>query len=42
MGANLDDANIYYKSQWAKEMSPFFGPKGTNFTALLNPPDAAG
>jgi hypothetical protein len=37
LGANLDDANIYYKSQWAKEMTPFFGPKGTNFTALLNP-----
>ncbi len=37
MGANLDDANIYYKSQWAKEMSPFFGPHGTNFIALLHP-----
>jgi hypothetical protein len=37
MGANLDDANIYYKSQWAKEMTPFFGPKGTNFAALLQP-----
>jgi hypothetical protein len=37
MGENLDDANIYYKSQWAREMAPFFGPQGTNFTALLNP-----
>jgi hypothetical protein len=37
IGANLDDANVYYKSQWAREMSPFFGPKGTNFTALLQP-----
>jgi hypothetical protein len=37
MGENLDDANVYYKSQWAKEMTPFFGPGGTNFTALLNP-----
>jgi len=37
MGANLDDANVYYKSQWAREMSPFFGPKGTNFAALLRP-----
>jgi hypothetical protein len=41
MGANLDDANIYYKSKWAAEMSPFFGPNGTNFELLLNPPDAA-
>ncbi|HWY31304.1 MAG TPA: hypothetical protein VNX46_11135 [Candidatus Acidoferrum sp.] len=37
MGANLDDANVYYKSQWAKEMAPFFGPQGTNFIALLHP-----
>ncbi|MGC9942081.1 MAG: hypothetical protein ABSE48_09615 [Verrucomicrobiota bacterium] len=37
MGANLDDANIYYKTEWFKEMSPFFGPGGTNFAALLNP-----
>jgi hypothetical protein len=37
MGANLDDANIYYKSQWAKEMTPFFGPKGTNLIDLLHP-----
>jgi hypothetical protein len=41
MGANLDDANMYYKSQWALEMKPFFGPDGTNFDLLLNPPDAA-
>jgi hypothetical protein len=41
MGANLDDANMYYKSQWAGEMQPFFGPNGTNFDLLLNPPDAA-
>jgi hypothetical protein len=37
MGANLDDANGYYKTMWAQEMSPFFGPNGTNFDALLNP-----
>lgn len=37
MGENLDDANVYYKSQWAHEMTPFFGPEGTNFAALLNP-----
>lgn len=37
MGANLDDANGYYKTEWAQEMTPFFGPNGTNFDALLNP-----
>ena len=41
MGANLDDANMFYKSQWALAMKPFFGPSGTNFDQLLNPPDAA-
>ncbi len=40
MGANLDDANMYYKSEWAKEMHPFFGANGTNFDLLLNPTDA--
>jgi hypothetical protein len=40
MGANLDDANVYYKSEWAKEMTPFFGPGGTTFNALLNPQTA--
>ena len=37
MGQNLDDANVYYKTEWAKEMTPFFGPNGTNFDALLHP-----
>jgi hypothetical protein len=37
LGQNLDDANKYYKEQWAKEMTPFFGPYGTNFSQLLNP-----
>lgn len=37
MGANLDDANAYYKTQWAEDMTPFFGPHGTNFDALINP-----
>ncbi|HTY88768.1 MAG TPA: hypothetical protein VMB80_14970 [Candidatus Acidoferrum sp.] len=40
MGQNLDDANVYYKQQWAKEMMPFFGPKGTNFSELLHPQTA--
>ncbi|HEU6446906.1 MAG TPA: hypothetical protein VFV23_00525 [Verrucomicrobiae bacterium] len=37
MGQTMDDANNYYKSQWAKEMTPFFGLEGTNFEALVNP-----
>lgn len=37
MGQNLDDANVYYKTAWAKEMTPFFGPHGTNLDALLDP-----
>jgi hypothetical protein len=37
MGDYLDDANNYYKQQWAQEMTPFFGPQGTNFTELLQP-----
>jgi hypothetical protein len=37
MGQNLDDANNYYKTQWAREMTPFFGPHGTNFDDLINP-----
>ncbi len=40
MGANLDDANMYYKSEWAAEMRPFFGPNGTNLDQLINPPNA--
>src|SRR5438552_2366971 len=27
MGANLDDANMYYKRQWAEEMTQVFGKK---------------
>ena len=37
MGQNLDDANLYYKQQWAREMTPFFGANGTNFSELLQP-----
>ena len=40
MGQNLDDANLYYKSQWAGEMKNFFGPNGTNFDRLLRPQTA--
>ena len=41
MGQNLDDANMFYKDQWAHEMKPFFGPNGTNFDLLLNPTDGS-
>src|SRR5438477_5085808 len=27
MGANLDDANMYYKQEWANEMAAVFGKK---------------
>lgn len=37
MGQNLDDANLYYKSQWAMEMTNLFGFEGTNFGPLLHP-----
>jgi hypothetical protein len=37
MGQNMDDANLYYKEQWADEMMPFFGPDGTNFDELIQP-----
>lgn len=37
MGQNMDDANMYYKEQWAREMMPFFGPQGTNFDGLIHP-----
>jgi hypothetical protein len=40
MGQYLDDANFYYKSEWADEMTPFFGAHGTNFAALVNPQTA--
>jgi hypothetical protein len=37
MGQNMDDANLYYKREWAKEMEPLFGTGGTNYAALINP-----
>lgn len=40
MGQNMDDANLYYKEQWAKDMTPFFGPNGTNYQDLINPQTA--
>ena len=41
MGQNLDDANMYYKQQWAEAMKPYFGPNGTNFDDLVQPSSAA-
>ncbi len=40
LGQNMDDANLYYKQEWAREMAPFFGPNGTNFAALIHPQTA--
>ena len=38
LGANLDDANVYYKQQWANEMAEVFGKmKEANFDELINP-----
>jgi len=37
MGQNLDDANLYYKQQWIKEMAPLFGADGADFASLLQP-----
>jgi hypothetical protein len=41
MGQNMDDANLYYKDQWARELTPFFGPNGTNYDRLIHPQTAA-
>jgi len=35
IGADLDDAHFYFKSQWAKQMNDVLG--GTNYEALINP-----
>jgi hypothetical protein len=37
MGENLDDANVYYKSEWAKEMAQVLGPGKPNLDELINP-----
>lgn len=38
MGANLDDANMYYKQMWANEMATVFGKlRKPNLEELLNP-----
>lgn len=37
MGANLDDANVLYKSMWIKEMATVFGKGEPKLGPLLNP-----
>jgi hypothetical protein len=37
IGANLDDASMYYKTQWKKEMEEVFGGKHPDFEALIHP-----
>ena len=37
MGANLDDANMFYKMRWADEMGGLFGENGTNCLRLVSP-----
>jgi hypothetical protein len=37
MGANLDDANMYYKQEWANEMAEVFAKKAPNLDELINP-----
>jgi hypothetical protein len=37
MGQNMDDAHLYYKAAWAREMTTLFGGVRPNFDELLNP-----
>jgi len=38
LGANLDDANVYYKAHWAEELAGVFGEmRNANFDELLHP-----
>jgi hypothetical protein len=37
IGANLDDGNMYYKWQWAREMTNVFGGDKPNYDELINP-----
>ena len=40
MGANLDDASMYYKEQWRTNMEEVIGGSRPNYEALLNPKTA--
>jgi hypothetical protein len=37
MGANLDDAHMYYKQMWANEMTKALGKEKPNWDELINP-----
>jgi hypothetical protein len=37
MGANLDNAHIFYKQTWSEEMARVIGPGKPNFDELLDP-----
>jgi len=37
MGANMDDANMYYKQEWANEMAEVFGKKTPDLDELIHP-----
>jgi hypothetical protein len=37
LGQNLDDANMYYKQQWANEMAVVFDKKKPNLEELMHP-----
>jgi hypothetical protein len=37
VGANLDDANMHYKQQWANEMAVVFAKKKPNLDELIHP-----
>jgi hypothetical protein len=37
IGANMDDANMYYKQEWANEMAQVFGKKTPDLDELINP-----
>ncbi|HZV33462.1 MAG TPA: hypothetical protein VFB72_02720 [Verrucomicrobiae bacterium] len=37
MGQNMDDAHLYYKQQWANEMSAIFGFDRPKWDELINP-----
>ena len=37
MGQNMDDAHLYYKAMWAREMTELFGGPRPNFEELSDP-----
>ncbi len=37
IGANLDDASVYYKQQWANDMAKVFDKKAPNLEELIHP-----